>query len=196
MARRRVTTQPEPLRLIDVGGHDSVGVGEPAGGQIVVGEPFDAFYRREFPRLVVLAHGLAGQALAFDLAQEAMIVAYRRWDEVQNFDSASGWVRGVCAHTAVSAVRRRLAEARAIARLRARPAFHQAEGDADEEFWREVRRLPRRQAQVVGLHYALDMSVADVAAALGCAEGSVKAQLFKARRTLAARLAPDDEEWQ
>jgi RNA polymerase sigma-70 factor, ECF subfamily len=125
-----------------------------------------------------------------------MIVAYRRWDEVQNFDSASGWVRGVCAHTAVSAVRRRLAEARAIARLRARPAFDEAEGDADEEFWREVRRLPRRQAQVVGLHYALDMSVADVAAALGCAEGSVKAQLFKARRTLAARLAPHDEEWQ
>jgi RNA polymerase sigma-70 factor (ECF subfamily) len=196
MARRRATTQPDPLRLIDVGGGDSVGVGEPAGGQIAVGEPFDAFYRREFPRLVVLAHGLAGQALAFDLAQEAMIVAFRRWDEVQNFDSASGWVRGVCAHTAVSAVRRRLAEARAIARLRARPAFHQAEGDADEEFWREVRRLPRRQAQVVGLHYALDMSVADVAAALGCAEGSVKAQLFKARRTLAARLAPDDEEWQ
>jgi hypothetical protein len=69
MARRRATTQPDPLRLIDVGGGDSVGVGEPAGGQIAVGETFDAFYRREFPRLVVLAHGLAGQALAFDPAR-------------------------------------------------------------------------------------------------------------------------------
>jgi DNA-directed RNA polymerase specialized sigma24 family protein len=125
-----------------------------------------------------------------------MIAAYRRWDEVQSFNSASGWVRGACANTAVSAVRRRLAEARAIARLRARPALHQPAGDTDEEFWQEVRRLPRRQAQVVGLHYALDMSVADVAAALGCAEGSVKAHLFKARHTLAGRLAPHDEEWQ
>jgi RNA polymerase sigma-70 factor, ECF subfamily len=196
MARRRATTQPGPLRLIDVGGGDSLGVGEPAGGQIAVGEPFEAFYRREFPRLVALAHGLAGPALAADLAQEAMIVAYRRWDEVQTFKSTSGWVRGVCAHTAVSAVRRRLAEGRAITRLRARPAFHQAEDDSDEEFWREVRRLPRRQAQVIGLHYALDMSVTDVAAALGCAEGSVKAHLFKARQTLSGTLAPNDGEWE
>jgi RNA polymerase sigma-70 factor, ECF subfamily len=194
MARRRVAQGPSPLRLIDVGGGDSVGW--PSGGQDDIGEPFEAFYRREFPRLVALAHGLAGPALAADLAQEAMIVAYRRWDEVQTFKSASGWVRGVCANTAVSAVRRRLAEGRAITRLRARPAFHQGEGDSDEEFWREVRRLPRRQAQVIGLHYALDMSVTDVAAALGCAEGSVKAHLFKARQTLSGRLAPNDGEWE
>jgi RNA polymerase sigma factor (sigma-70 family) len=192
MARRRAAAEADPLRLVDVASADRVG--GPADSQDVVGEPFEAFYRREFPRLVALAHGLAGPALAADIAQEAMIAAFRRWDEVQSFDSASGWVRGVCANTAVSAVRRRLAEARATARLRTRPAFHQAQGDTDEEFWREVRRLPRRQAQVVGLHYALDMSVADVASALGCAEGSVKAHLFKARQTLAGRLARDDEE--
>jgi RNA polymerase sigma factor (sigma-70 family) len=195
MTRRRVALEPSPLRLIDVGGGDDDSIGRPSGGQADISEPFEAFYRREFPRLMALAHGLAGPALAADLAQEAMIAAYRRWDEVQTFKSASGWVRGVCANTAVSAVRRRLAEGRAMTRLRARPTILQADGDSDEEFWREVRRLPRRQAQVIGLHYALDMSVSDVAAALGCAEGSVKAHLFKARQTLASRLAPNDEEW-
>jgi RNA polymerase sigma factor (sigma-70 family) len=195
MARRRATAEPNPLRLIDVGSDDSHGRdGRSDGGQVEVGEPFEAFYRREFPRLVALAHGLAGPELAADLAQEAMIAAYRRWDEVQSFGSARAWVRGVCANVSVSAVRRRLAETRAMTRLRARPAIHQAEGGADDEFWREVRRLPRRQVQVVGLHYVLDMSVADIAAALGCAEGTVKAHLFKARKTLAARLASDDEE--
>src|ERR1700710_2448692 len=98
MARRRATAQPN-LRLIDVGSGDSVG--GPAANPAVVGEPFEAFYRREFPRLVALAHGLAGPALAADIAQEAMIAAFRRWDEVQSFDSPSGWVRGVCANTAV-----------------------------------------------------------------------------------------------
>ena len=64
---------------------------------------------------------------------------------------------------------------------------------ADDEFWREVRQLPRRQAQVTALFYALDLSVADIAATLDCAEGTVKAHLFRARTVLAERLLPDEE---
>ena len=86
MARRRAAAEADPLRLVDVASAESVG--GPADSQDVVGEPFEAFYRREFPRLVALAHGLAGPALAADIAQEAMIAAFRRWDEVQSFDSA------------------------------------------------------------------------------------------------------------
>ena len=75
---------------------------------------FDAFYRREFPRLVVLARVLAGPLLAEDIAQEAMLVAYRKWDEVRLFASPAGWLRSVCMHKAVSVVRRRTVEQRAL----------------------------------------------------------------------------------
>ena len=66
--------------------------------------------------------------------------------------------------------------------------------DDDEAFWELVRALPRRQAQSVALHYLFDLSVADVAATLGIAEGSVKVHLSRARQTLAARLS-GQEEW-
>ena len=160
-------------------------------------ERFEDFYRREFPRLVTLAHALAGAAYAADIAQESMIVAYRRWGVVQHYESPGGWVRGVCAHQAVSAVRRRLAEARAVTRLRSRrTATPDALAEIDEDFWSEVRRLPQRQAQAVAMHYALDLSLSDIAESLGCAEGTVKAHLFRAREALSHRLGVTTEEEQ
>jgi DNA-directed RNA polymerase specialized sigma24 family protein len=43
---------------------------------------------------------------------------------------------------------------------------------ADEAFWAAVRALPRRQCEVVALHYLEDMSVADLAAP--CAHGLLR----------------------
>jgi RNA polymerase sigma-70 factor (ECF subfamily) len=59
---------------------------------------------------------------------------------------------------------------------------------AATELWREVRRLPRRQAQTVALFYLEDRSVNDIASILRCTSGSVKQHLHRGRVTLAARL--------
>ena len=67
-----------------------------------------------------------------------------------------------------------------------------AAGDA--EFWDAVRSLPRRQAQVVALHYLEDLSVADVAEVLEMAPGTVKKHLHDGRRTLARRLQVEEAE--
>ena len=56
--------------------------------------------------------------------------------------------------------------------------------DSSREFWSVVRSLPGQQAAVLTLHYYEDMPVADVAAVLGLAEGTVKAHLYKGRDTL------------
>jgi RNA polymerase sigma-70 factor, ECF subfamily len=152
-------------------------------------EGFDAFYRREYPRLLVLARGLIGPAGAEDLAQEAMLVAYRRWDHIAWLDSPVGYVRGICLNKAHSTTRRLFTEGRALQRYAVRPAARVDALDPDSErYWAEVRRLPPRQAQATVLYYALDLPVAEVAATLGCAEGSVKTHLSRARATLAARL--------
>jgi RNA polymerase sigma-70 factor, ECF subfamily len=99
-------------------------------------------------------------------------------------------VRRVAANLATSAVRRRLIEARALARFWARGELSLVELPASQaDFWRAVRSLPRRQAQVVALHYLEDLSVVEVARVLGCAEGTVKAHLHTGRETLAQRLA-------
>jgi len=61
--------------------------------------------------------------------------------------------------------------------------------DDVEEFWGLVQALPRRQAQAVALHCGEDRSVADVARLMGCAEGTVKALLHKARHRPAELLS-------
>ena len=98
----------------------------------------------------------------------------------------------------VSAVRRRVAEAKALTRLGARRELPGTLPEPDDELWRAVRALPRRQAQVVALHYGDDRSIAQIAAILDCAEGTVKAHLHAARQALAkalhAEARPDAQE--
>ncbi len=81
-------------------------------------ESFESFYRREFRNVVGLAYALSGSRLgAEDLAQEAFVIAHQRWDRIGEYDKPGAWVRRVVANLAVSAFRRKAAEAKAITRL-------------------------------------------------------------------------------
>ena len=53
---------------------------------------------------------------------------------------------------------------------------------------------PRRQREVAVLRYLLEMSTAEVAAALGIGEGTVKSSLARARAHLVDTLAMHDDE--
>jgi RNA polymerase sigma-70 factor (ECF subfamily) len=152
-------------------------------------ESFDGFYQREYRMLVALAYALTGsRAHAEDVAQEAMLAAYRRWDTVSRLDAPHAWVRRICANISVSFVRRRMVEARGLLTLHRRRDDVEVLQNDDATFWAEVRRLPRRQAQCVVLLYVYGCSVAEVAEVLGCSDGSVKTHLSRARAKLAARL--------
>jgi RNA polymerase sigma factor (sigma-70 family) len=151
-------------------------------------EGFEAFYLREYHAVVRLAYALSGSRLAAeDIAQEAFLRAFRDWERIRQ---PSGWVRKVTVRRAGRTVHRRLLEARALARMLASRGPAVAElPEQDAEVWRAVRALPRRQAQVIALHYVADVSVTEIARTLGLAEGTVKAQLHRGRQALAARLA-------
>jgi RNA polymerase sigma factor (sigma-70 family) len=166
-----------------------------AGGSAagaVAGQPqrFEEVYLREFPRVFALAYALSGSRWAAeDISQDAFVVAHQQWGRVGGFDDPGAWVRRVAANLAVSAVRRRLAEARALVRLAGRREPSYADLPAEDgDFWRAVRQLPRRQAQVVALVALEDLSTAEVASTLGCSQRTAQAHLQKARATLAARL--------
>ncbi len=156
---------------------------------------FDEFYRAEWSRVLGLVYGLSGSKWAAeDVAQEAFLRAHRDWSRVAGMDHPGSWVRTVALNLARSGLRRRGAEFRALRRwvgLQVSP-FPDLE-PTSEDFWRGVRSLPRRQAEVVALHYGDDLAVRDIAGVLGVAESTVKTSLQKGRAALADRF---DEEMQ
>ena len=153
---------------------------------------FEAFYVREYQAVVRIAYALSGSRLvAEDIAQDAFLGAFRDWDQIRE---PSAWVRKVTVRRAGRTVHRRLLEARALTRLLAGRGPAVAElPEEDAQVWRAVRALPRRQSQVIALRYVADASVAEIAQALGLAEGTVKAQLHRGRQALAVRLAASGE---
>jgi RNA polymerase sigma factor (sigma-70 family) len=159
-------------------------------------ETFEDFYRREYMSVVGLAYALSGsRSGAEDLAQEAFLAAHRNWERIVGYERPGAWVRRVVANLSVSAFRRRIAEAKALARAAlGEPTELRDLGAADPDFWTAVRALPRRQAQVVALFYLEDLPISDVAETLDMTPGTVKRHLHRGRQTLARRLRIPEED--
>lgn len=158
--------------------------------ELDLGRPFDSFYRSEYASVVALSTSLVGSFhVGEEIAQEAFVAAYRSWPTVGVLDSPIGWVRRVVVNKSVSVIRRRVADARAMLRIeQLRDPVSTAPDAGPVEMSRLLRRLPRRQAQVVALFYVADLSVVEVAHTMGCAPGTVKAHLHMARANLAVAL--------
>jgi RNA polymerase sigma-70 factor, ECF subfamily len=157
--------------------------------EVEVPSSLEAFYREEYVSVLALVYGLSGsRSAAEDLTQEAFLRAYRDWRRVSEMESPDGWVRRVAVNLARSRVRRLRSEASARLRLNARSVSMGEPSQESDDFWREVRRLPHRQAQVLALHYIDDLSVTEIARVLGVADGTVKAHLHEGRRRLRRQL--------
>jgi RNA polymerase sigma-70 factor (ECF subfamily) len=137
--------------------------------------------------VLALAHAVSGSRWAAEeLTQEAFLAAFRQWQQI---DNPEGWVRTVVANRARSALRRRYAETKALARA---GVGHDITVDPmpaeSADFWAEVRRLPIRQAQSVALYCLDDRPTSDIADILGCSESTVRVHLSRGRKSLAKRL--------
>ena len=151
---------------------------------------FNDFYRIEWRSLVGLAYVLTGDVgVAEDLAQDAFLAASRDWDRVGVMDQPGAWVRRVVANRSVSWFRRQGAERRALARMaRPGPGLDLELEAQIQEVWRAVRRLPKRQAQVVALVHFDGMSIVDAGNTIGCGYETARTHLKRGRKTLAAIL--------
>lgn len=159
---------------------------------------FPSFYASEIRSVVGLAYALSGsRAAAEDLAQDAFSAAFVRWDRVGVYDNPGAFVRRVVANRSVSLFRRQLREAKAMVRLSNSRQHYVSEPDLPSpaaELWAAVRKLPKRQAQVVALHYLDGLSLAEVGSVLGVSKESANTHLRRARQTLAEQLAYLEEQ--
>lgn len=150
---------------------------------------FQAFYRAHAQRVTALAVALSGdRAAGEDLAQEAFTRTFQRWDRVAGYDDPGAWVRRVVVNLSHSRWRRVRVERRAIGRLGGTSELHVELTEPASEVWRAVCRLPAREAAAIALFYVEDLPVAEVAAILDVAEGTVRSRLHHARKRLAGML--------
>lgn len=140
------------------------------------------------PRLVgSLSLQCADRGVAEELAQETLARVWERWAHVRELDSPEGWAYRVAMNLASSWFRRRAAERRAYRRQQPPPeAAATADGAASVALRQAVAALPRRRRTAVVLRYYLDLSVADSAAVMGCAPGTVKALVAQGLAALRA----------
>jgi RNA polymerase sigma-70 factor, ECF subfamily len=151
---------------------------------------FEELYTSTFGRLVGQLFLVTGDLHeAEEVVQEAFTRAAGRWHRLREYDQPELWVRRVAINLATDGrrrVRRRLA---VLAQLDAEAASVVPPISVDGlAVAAALATLPRRQRQVVVLHYLLDVPVGEVARQLSMPVGTVKSRLARARSALAAQL--------
>ena len=155
---------------------------------------FDEFFLAEFPRLVSMLTAWSGdRAIAEDLAQDALLQAHRNWADVVVLERPGAWVRRVALNRSSNEQRRRRRERAAVSRVRADQKIDIVIPTADDQLWERVRALPPAQRDATIMRYVDDLPLADIAAVLGCSDGTVKTHLQRARHTLAGHLSTSAE---
>jgi RNA polymerase sigma-70 factor, ECF subfamily len=155
-------------------------------------ETIRTFLETSYPRLVAAVTLVAGSRdAAEDAVQEALARAWERAGTEQ-IRSLPAWVTRVSLNLSRSRWRRLRAEAKAAERLGAASEHLQADPRPDVE--QALARLSRRQREVTVLRYYLSMDVSEIAGVLDISEGTVKTQLFRARRALAEILGDGEPE--
>lgn len=154
-------------------------------------DAFEAFVAANYAsvrRALSLATGSPQRA--DDMTQEAFTRAYRNWHRVSRMERPVAWVYVVGVNAAHRSFRRQPA-------LDDHPVETTERDHADRvvavtTIRAALARLTPRQRLAVVLRHLADLSTADVAKAMGCAEGTVKSTLHAAMRAL--RVDLDDEE--
>ncbi len=168
-------------------------------------EAFEELVRRWTPRVLAVCRSKAGRyQAAEDLAQEALLRAYRALSSLAEPEKFGNWLYGIAARTCLDWVKAKersqvtfsalgpdqdplgLAAARHRATVTVSDALEEAEERG--QLLAEVERLPEKLRRVLLLYYYDDLSYQDIAAMLGVSTATINARLTRARLLLRERL--------
>lgn len=153
----------------------------------------DAFIADEYPKVVAAVGLITGNRQdAADAVQDA-IVGFLAKPPTREISNVAAWITVVASNRARDLQRSRAAESRAYAKVGTTDdSYDTALAGLDIDVLKALEELPPQQKEVCVLHYLLDQSVEQVAEGLGVTAGTVKTQLHRARKALAARLRKED----
>lgn len=152
-------------------------------------------FRRHHLELVRLALVMVGDLpTAEDVVQDCFERLYASWPRVREPERALAYARSAVLNGCRS-VHRRSAVARRHAprwAVRADAAAADTASVTDRlQLAAELRKLPRRQREVLVLRYYAGLSATEIAATLGISAGNVRACLSRGLARLAAEIGDD-----
>jgi len=154
-------------------------------------EAFGELFRRHRDRMWAVAVRTTGnRELAADCLQEAFIAAFRRADSYRGDAAVTTWLHRIVVNACLDRLRRE----RPVTALPERELADRHDGPAQVDTRLDVRealaRLPEGQRLALVLVDMHGLSVAEAAAVLEVAEGTVKSRCARGRAALATLLGP------
>jgi RNA polymerase sigma-70 factor (sigma-E family) len=129
---------------------------------------------------------------AEDLVQETLFKVAKRWPRVSRMDRPAAYARRILINLALDGSRGRTRRRRELTGQpppdRPQHADEPSSIDARDELLAALAELAPRQRAVLVLRYFLDLSEADVAAAMRCSLGTVKSTASRALARLERTL--------
>ena len=153
----------------------------------------DLFVATEYPKVVAAVGLITGNRQdAADAVQDAL-VGYLSKPPHPPVMNLAAWITVVASNRLRDRYRSKSVEERSLARVGvADEAMDDATGLLDVDVVAALKGLPVQQRQVCTLHYLMDQSVETIAEGLGVSTGTIKTQLHRARKALAAQLRKED----
>jgi RNA polymerase sigma-70 factor (sigma-E family) len=156
---------------------------------------YAAHWRRLVRLAVLLVHD---QGVAEEVVQDCFVSMHDHWARLRDPDRALAYLRQSVVNRSRSHLRHQAVVRRHAAR-EAPPRLVTGDDTAHDGARRSavleaLRRLPRRQREVLALRYYLDLSEAEIAETLGISRGAVKSHASRGAAALRALLTDELEE--
>lgn len=165
---------------------------------------FDELVRRHQGRIYAVAYRLtSNREDALDVAQDALLKAYRKIDSWEPTGGFLSWLMRLTSNQAIDHLRRRkrhqhqsldetqgAAEREAVSAKVAMDVERQAQAqEIETRVQAALSVLSPAQRTVFVLRHYEGLALADIAPVLGCTVGSVKVHLFRALKKMQAELS-------
>ncbi|MEZ5647976.1 MAG: sigma-70 family RNA polymerase sigma factor [Alphaproteobacteria bacterium] len=158
------------------------------GHKIMTSPDFKSEFLRLLPNLRAFARSLCGNmALADDLTQEALLRAWNNRDSFQPGTNMQAWLFTILRNSFYSSIRKKSREVEdpdGLYAQRLEIAPQQQNGLELKELRHGLSLLPTEQREAIILVGASGYSYEEAATICGCAIGTIKSRVSRARRAL------------
>jgi RNA polymerase sigma-70 factor (ECF subfamily) len=145
---------------------------------------FDTYYSASFDRVRrAMTLTFRDASLAEEITQEAFFQTLRKWPKVSRLDHPEGWTMIVALNKGRDLHRRRVRQdAKKSLLVVQDPNNRSGEALVDDRMMIAslLESVTDRQREALVLRYISQLTIPEIASAMGCAEGTVKATLHAA----------------